>query len=246
MQTRSQQEIYQSFVEFVSNDIQHERRLVNRRMLNVFIWCFFLPAFISASILLLVKLKILPPRMRNQLDWLVLILPIFYSLYILSSEVLAQVPSAFRKGGIATTLVQSVREGEWRERVVEAMNRTVTASASDWSWIIASFRIDLEAMQYRTRYLTALAGAVFFLLMQGIDSLTDGDSKTTFVKTSILGWVETSTNDLTQFVGLALFLVLLYLTGSQTYHSLKRYLNCAELLARKKRALTVRACFKIT
>jgi hypothetical protein len=93
--------------------------------------------------------------------------------------------------------------------------------------------MDLQAMEYRTKYLTALAGAVFFLIMQGIDSLTDGEGKVTWVKSSVLGWVETSSSDLSQFVGLALFLVLLYLSGSQTYQSLKRYLNCIELLARK-------------
>ena len=47
-----------------------------------------------------------------------------------------------------------------------------------------------------------------------------------FVKINI-GW-----NILLAFVGL--FLVLLYLSGSQTYHSLRRYLNCARLIASAK------------
>lgn len=230
---KSRQELYQAMIEFIATDIQRERRRVNRRMLNVFFWCFLLPALITVSVLILVKLQILPRAARNHLDWLVLIFPVFYSLYILSSEVLIGVPSAFRKGGIAITLGQAIQEGEWRDKTSEAMERSVSASSEDWAWLVASFKIDLQSMQYRTKYLTALAGAVFFLLMQGIDSLTDDGGKTTWVKSSLLGWIETSSNDLSQFVGLGLFLVLLYLSGSQTYQSLIRYLGCAELILKK-------------
>jgi hypothetical protein len=230
MQKRSQNDLYQDFIEFISRDIQRERYLVNRRMLSVFVWCFFLPALVSATVLLLVKLGVLPRSVRSYLDWLVLILPIFYSLYILGFEVLAQVPSAFRKGKIATSLAQAIKENEWRQRVMGAMLQSLNITPEEWNWLIVSFRMDLLAMQNRTRYLTALAGAVFFLLMQGIDSLTDNDEKLTWTQAAFLGWVESSSNYLAQFVGLALFLVLLYLSGSQTYQSLKRYLNCAELI----------------
>jgi len=232
MPGKVRQESYSAFIEFIAKDIQKERHLANRRMLSVFFWCFFLPAVISLSILLLVKLQALPRSARTHLDWVVLILPTFYSIYILSSEVLAQIPSAFRRGGIATTLAQSVKEGEWRDRVTAAMEQTVVGTKEEWGWTIASFRMDLQAMQYRTKYLTALAGAVFFLLMQGIDSLTGTEDRVTWVKTT-MGWVDASPHDFSQFVGLGLFLVLLYLSGSQTYQSLQRYLNCAELVYRK-------------
>ena len=192
----------------------------------------FLP--FSATILLLVKLGIFPRSVRSYLDWLILILPIFYSLYVLGFEVLAQVPSAFRKGKVATSLTQIVKENEWRQRVAELMSRSVSASEEQWEWMIASFRVDLIAMKNRTRYLTALAGAVFFLLMQGIDNLTDTEDKMGWTKTAILGWVETSPGYASQFVGLALFLVLLHLSGSQTHQSLYRYLNCAELIRKGK------------
>jgi hypothetical protein len=115
------------------------------------------------------------------------------------------------------------------------MDKTLAASADEWDWIIANFKMDLRSMEYRTKYLTALAGAVFFLLMQGIDSIVDGEGKSTWVRTATLGWIETSSSDLSQFVGLALFLVLLYLSGSQTYHSLRRYLDCAELVRYQNR-----------
>jgi hypothetical protein len=203
-------------------------------MLNAFFWCFLLPTLSSLGILILVKMGLLPRHVRNHLDWIVLILPVFYSLYVLSFEVLAHIPSIFRRGGGASTLEHSFKEGEWRENISESMLKVVAASPDEWNWITASFKMDLQAMQYRTKYLTALAGAVFFLIMQGIDSLADGEEKVTWIRNSRLGWLETSTSNLAQFVGLGLFLMLLYLSGSQTYHSLKRYLDCAELINLRK------------
>ncbi len=233
MQGLNRQELYKSFIHFIAEDIQKERNRVNRRMLNVFFWCFFLPVLMSIILLILVKLRVIPRTFRNYLDWLILVVPIFYSIYILSIEVLAQVPGLFRRGGGAAMLEQPLKEGLWRERVSEEMARLIPASADQWEWVIASFKMDLQAMQNRTKYLTALAGAVFFLLMQGIDSLMDGEEKMTWVKTSLLGWVETSSNDFSQFVGLGLFLLLFYLSGNQAYQTLNRYLNCAELIKGK-------------
>lgn len=235
MQARTHQELYQSFIEFIANDIKRERSQVHRRILTVFLWCFFLPAAMSVTLLMMVKLGIVPRSVRSHLDWSVLIFPIFYSLYILGSEVLTQFPEAFRKGGGALTLSRALKEGKWRDQTIEVLEKAIPAGEEDWDWMIASFKIDLQALQYRTKYLTALAGAVFFLLMHGIDALTDDGGKVTWVKTSLLGWVDTSPNDLSQFVGLALFLVLLYLSGSQTNHALARYLNCAELILRSKK-----------
>jgi hypothetical protein len=225
-------DVYRDFVEFVRTDVQSERSRVNRRMFNVFFWCFLIPALASAAFLLLIKFHVLPRRARGMLDWMALIFPISYSLYILSSEVLAQVPAVFRKGGTSNVLGQSLKDTEWRERVCESMVRHVQASPDEWRWVVASFRIDLQAIQYRTRYLTALAGAVFFLLMQGIDTLGEVTSDipaAVWNKNPLMGWIESSSNDFSQLVGLALFLLLLYLSGNQTYHSLNRYLNCAEL-----------------
>lgn len=76
----------------------------------------------------------------------------------------------------------------------------------------------------------ALAGAVFFLLMYGIDSLTGQEEKINWVKSPALGWIQISNDHFSEFVGLALFLAVLYLLGNQTYFSPKRYLNCIELI----------------
>ena len=77
--------------------------------------------------------------------------------------------------------------------------------------------------------MTALAGAVFYLILQGVDLLGDEPPQVAWMK-SPMGWIEVSQNDFSQFIGLGLFLVLFYLSGSQTFHSLSRYLNCAELV----------------
>ncbi|MGZ3689393.1 MAG: hypothetical protein ACXVBW_13915 [Bdellovibrionota bacterium] len=238
MQGRTRQELYRAFLDFIGADIQRERKLVNRRMFSVALWCFLIPVGLVILVLVMSKIGVLPRSVRGHLDWLLLIFPVGYSLYILGSEVIAEIPASFRKGGVATSLGQSVHDSEWREKVRESMSRSLQATEVEWIWIVESFGADLKSMQYRARYMTALAGAVFFLIMQGIDSLTsDGDAsgKVTWVKNPLVGWVELTQSDFGQFVGLALFLVLFYLSSTQTAHSLGRYLNCAELNLLEKR-----------
>lgn len=210
--------LYPKFLDFVRDDHQKDRALDNRRMLSVFFWCFFVPAILSVATLLLVNYGILPRSMRGYLDWVVLVFPVLYSIYFLGSQVLTGLPVAFKHGGFAMGLVQTKKEWEWRFRLSEKMHRELKFSTHEWNWIVQNLKEDLERMQVKTRYMTALAGAVFFLLMQGIDSIT---SEVPVVET-----VSTSTSS--EWVGLFLFLGLLYMSGQQSYYSLKRYLACAE------------------
>jgi hypothetical protein len=231
MQGRTKEELYQSFIDFVGNDVQKERRHANRRMIYVFIWCLILPVVTAATILLLIRLHIFPRWARTYADWAVLLFPVIYSLYILSFEVLAEIPNAFRKGGIASTLGHATRQGEWRRRVCDSMMSGVPATAEEWKWVVTSFRMDLNGLRQRTSHLTALAGAVFFLIMHGIDSVGDTNVvRQVPTPNMVMGWVEAANNDISQMIALALFLVLFYLSGSQTYYSLSRYMNCAELV----------------
>ena len=234
---RAREDAYREFIEFVRIDVQRERLLVHRRMFSVFFWCFALPAAVSLGTLLLIKFRVLPIKARAIQDWMVLVFPVCYSLYVLGSEVIAQVPTVLRKGGVSGTLGQALKDAQWRERVGESMGRAVRAGEEEWRWIIENYRIDMASLQHRARYLTALAGAVFFLLMQGIDSLAGGDAEqaVSWTRNPITGLTETSNYDFSQFVGLGLFLVLLYLSGNQTYHSLARYLHCAEFNRVKSR-----------
>lgn len=226
MQSKSRLELYREFMEYIHQDIQGERKLVTRRIFSVFLWCFILPASISLALILMIKFGIIPRSVRRYLDWLILVFPLLYSLYVLSIEVLSEIPSAFRRGGIGNILNQAVRESEWRERICTELQGRIGRDPEVWRWLVASFRIELLGIQHRSRYLTALAGAVFFLLLQGIDSLGEPEGFTSFQ-----GWFESSSNSVAQFVGLGLFLVLFYLSGNQSYHSLVRYQRCAELVA---------------
>jgi hypothetical protein len=233
MQGRSRSEIYRDFIEFVQSECQREQSFVNRRMFSVFLWCFLLPVVVSVTVLLLAKFHIVPMRIRSYLDWLILIFPVSYSIYFLSFEVLRSAPQKLRGGGVVSALGDSLKEAKWRDETTLAMVKGVRATPEDWSWIISNFKIDLERMQNRTRQLTILAGAVLFLIMQGIDSISSEEPSVTWIKNPIVGWMELEATHMSEFVGLGLFLVLLYLSGSQTYYTLQRYLGCAQLVQRE-------------
>lgn len=231
MRETSSLELYRDFLDFVRSDLQSERRLGIRRMFNVFLWCFVLPAGVSILWMVLIKTGLLPRWTGRYLDWVIVGFPLAFVLYILIIDLLHDMPEAFRRGGMSATLGRTLDNAKWRDRVCEEMRERFLAKHSEnWPWLIRTFEVDLKNIQYRTRYLTALAGAVFFLLLQGLDYLDEPAAPVAWTRASILSWFETSSSHFVQFTGLGLFLVLLYLSGNQTYHSLMRYLQCAELL----------------
>jgi hypothetical protein len=217
---------YRRNLEFVQTLHQKDRLDVNRRMLSVFIWCFLAPVVTVAFVILMVNFGILPRVFRSYQDWIILIFPVLYSLYFLGSQVLSGVPDAFRRGGFGMTLGQAAREADWRIEVCTAMEKELVWPDEDWHWVISNADEDLERMQMRTRHLTALAGAVFFLIMQGIDSLTNDNAFT------VVAADPTSTTS-SEWIGLALFLLLLYLSGQQSVQTLRRFLSCARLVRRQ-------------
>jgi hypothetical protein len=229
-----QVELYRRFMDYVQADIQQERRLVNRRMFSVFFWCFIVPTVTATVLMFLIKIGLLPRRIGHYMDWLIVVFPVAYALYVLSLDVLRELPAAIRRGGIASLIDRAVDEEEWRSRVCQEMKQRFfnAETPEEWQRLLRGFEIDLTAMLQRTRYITALAGAVFFLLLQGIDSL-DAKSDLTWTPSSILSWFENSSSSLYQFVGLGLFLVLLYLSGSRPHQTLSRYYHCASLLLPK-------------
>ena len=236
MKQKSQQQLYRDFLDFITMDLQQERHQTHRRMFHVFFFCFFLPLLVSVASFSLIKFKIISIRYKAYIEWSILVLPICYSVYVLSFEVLSTIPYAVRRGGLAASLKKAGEEGQWREKVCGDMLKMVSSEKKDWPWIAQSFAMDVQVMFARTRHLTVLAGAVFFLIMQGIDLLGSAEEPIRWVKTAETGtWFETSSfGGLSQFVGLALFLVLLYLSGNQAHQFLMRYLYCAQLLERKE------------
>lgn len=216
--------LYGRYLEFVHSANQKDQRHVNRRIRSVFLWCFFIPVIVVAVVLLLVNRGILPRAFRSYQDWILLIFPVLYSLYFLSSQVLTGIPDAFRKGGFGLTLGQASREADWRIQHCESMERDLNLKPDEWTWVISNIEEDLERLQMRVRHLTALAGAVFFLIMQGIDSLTF-DAPT--YPANIPDITGTGTSE---WLGLALFLLLLYLSGQQNIQTIRRFLGCARLV----------------
>lgn len=228
MQIRSRQEQYQSFLDFVNQETQRERRNFGRRMFYVFLWCFVLPTMTLLFFLFLLRFQIIPRAARNYLEWIILIFPVCYSLYVLSVEVLKNLPSVIRRGGVATHLEESVKEFQWRDKILEGMQK-LGFSLEEWRLILAHYKIDLSRMKYRAGYLTIFAMAIFYFLIQGVDLFGESEPAVRWYK-SPMGWIETTSNDLTQYVGLGIFLVLFYLSGSQTVQSLNRYYECGEIL----------------
>ncbi len=223
---------YQQFLKLVQKRTIAERQTVNRRMLGVFVWCFLMPAVMIVATLILIRYEILPRTARNYLDWMILVFPVIYSVFILIGQVIRGIPSLFRVGGVAQTLIEAAENEKWRESFLSDSVAQLGKTRETWRYIAISFECDLERMLARIRYLTGLAGAVLFLIMQGIDSIAEVPPPPTSGQQFVLDWFIQSSTSATQFIGLSLFLLLLYLSGSQTYHSLKRYLDCARLMDR--------------
>lgn len=231
-ESQARELLYQKFIEFVRVQIKKERSAVNKRMFGVVLWCFLLPVLVSVILLILINLGAVPKEYKGSLDWLILIFPVFYALYFLGSEVLTEIPQVFREGGASSALKKPVEEGKWRVKTCKEMLQTIRASHSEWDWLASSYRMDLKAIQYRARYLTGLAGAVFFLIFEGLDSLSqDGWVVYNFGSMTIPIFLERIADQLNQVVGMIIFLVMLYLSGIQFHHTLERYLNCVELIS---------------
>lgn len=225
-------EVYLDFLEFVSKDLAEEQVLLNRKIRGVFLWCFAIPAVASATILLFSKVGLLPRSARAWVDWVSLLFPISFSLFTLGSEVIVRIPIRFKKGALAPQLAPALQAGQWRSRVSGQMTKLLHLKKEEWDWVVENFKMDLDSMLQRTRFLTALAGAVFFLVMQGIDSVADEPlvlPKHMPPQAVLLAAGEWAMGGISQYVGLSLFLTLLYLSGAQTHQTLLRYLRSAEL-----------------
>lgn len=216
---------YRSFVEFVSEEIRREKLAGHRKMLFVLIACFIVPAILAVIIGALSRRGLMPATSSSLVSTLILVFPIGYSIIILARE--------FRRGVKQPGLLNNtLREAEWRSGVSTRIASRLSISPPDLRWLIQQFGFDIEGMAYRNRYLTGLAGAVLFLLMEGIDLVADpqplGVSQTLVTPHGV--W-QVSGTDLAQFVGLSLFLVLFYLSGSHACQTLRRYLRCLEGMA---------------
>lgn len=235
MEFRSTTELYTSFIDFIKLDLKNERRIANRRMFNVFLWSFLIPFFATLMLIVFVKLHVLPRTWSRYFDWVILVSPIVYSIYIVSSEVFIEVPGFFKRGGGIFNLNQAVAQNKWRENICIQLENHISANIRDWKWIYENFHLDLISLRNHTRNLTALAGAVIYFLLQGIDFLDVKESHESIVKSGNLTKLfEASSNNLTQLIAISVVLMLLYLSGQQSHQALQRYLHCVHLIVFKK------------
>ena len=233
---KSKLEHYSTFLKFIQDDSQRDRMQVHQQMFSTLLWCFLIPVSLSAVILFFVKMGFLPHKAKSWTDVTLLIFPLLYSAYFLGSQVLVDVPHLFRRGGLSMSLRQTLKEGHWRAETSAKMSKAIPLTPKEWSWITQNFKTDLRILLNRTRFLIALGGTLFFLLSQSFEFFeTQPPVNVTnlpigaelFVKL-----IRYFSAEITAVISLVLFLILLYLTGTQLYNSLNRYLDCAELLAR--------------
>ncbi len=210
---------YVEFMRFVQAHNNRDRLVVSRKLFSFVLWCFIAPAIVSVLIIVLANSSVIPKSARSYLDWVMLVFPVLYSLYFVGAQLLSGVPKVYREGGFAQSLAQVLSEYGWRVGVLKEFNPTPAWTTEDWDWVTRNLEIDISRLQARARYLTGLAGSVFFLIMQGIDALTlDAQS------------AAATDSGPAQWVGLALFLTLFYISSLQTPQNLQRYLSTARLM----------------
>ena len=235
MEHSGKDEIYPQFIRWLQSDLQKERSLVNRRMFSIVLWCFILPAILTLVAFLLSRFQLLPGRFRNYVDWIPLVFPVGYSIYVLFTEVLLDLPSWFKRGGYSSVLNQVYSDSEWRRSTCERMTKSLPFTGEQWAWIQENFETDILSVRHRSRYFTFLGGAVFYIALQGLDFLAD-DAGPVSLETAV-GWanlVQIWVESISRVVSLGVFVFLLYLSGSQLTFNLRRYSDCLRLLGFKK------------
>ncbi|MGE0615265.1 MAG: hypothetical protein AB7P04_06465 [Bacteriovoracia bacterium] len=230
MLQRTRLKLYTDFSQYISKENQRERGVVTRRIWGVFVWCFLVPIGVSVLFLVFLHTGALPPKFKAYSDWVTLLSPLVYSAYFFGSEFLKNLPSALLAGGVETTLHHQLKLSEWRDQTCETLRAQLGGNQQDWQWLAQTFRMDLRDLLFRIRYMTALSGVVFFIILYGLDSLEDGPSVSD--GRMILHVFETLMNAGSQILLIGLFLVLLYFSGIQIHQSLLRYLDCVELLGK--------------
>lgn len=237
MTTKNRAEIYADFLKFIQDDSQKDRMQVHQQMFSTLLWCFLVPVSFSIVLIFFIRFGMISHRWKTWADISLLAFPLIYSLYYLGSQVLVDVPLLFRKGGLSMSLRQIAKEGHWRHQTTQKLSQMVKAQPKDWEWIVTHFKMDLRILLQRTRFLILLGGVLFYILSQSFDIVDHTPSVVTYSALPVgadifLKLIHYISSEFSAVIALVLFLTLLYLTGTQLYHSLHRYLDCAELLAK--------------
>ena len=221
---------YQQFIQWVQEDLNQHRLMVNRKVFSVVFWCLVLPAVMSLVLYGLKKFQIVNDV--RQFSVIVFTPPFLYALYSIWPT-FRDIPRVFKKGGIGATLEESVREVEWREQVVQRLSQEVRLTAREWRLVEFHLEREIDRMRMQNRHMTALSGVVLFFMFQFLDlgSLPE-EVNGAGAGELVRSWVEQLSQWGGQVFSLLLFSTLFYLSGTQIHRYLERYRVCVERLGR--------------
>jgi hypothetical protein len=221
---------YQQFVNWVQQDMNKDREIVNRKVFSVVLWCLIFPVMLSLLVYGLRKYQILVGPVRY-LDTFIFLPPFLYALYSLWPT-LRDLPRVFRKGGLGAMLEGSAKEVEWREKTATRIQTEIQLTPKEWK--IVSFHLEQEMirLQDQNRYMTILSAVVLFFMFQFLDL---GGAIETPLEASPAGmikvWVAQFSQWGIQIFSLSLFSALFYLSGLQFQRYLQRYWVCIKRIS---------------
>lgn len=218
---------YEQFVNWVQNDMQKDRFIVNRKVFSVVVWCLIFPSVVLVVLFALRKYQWIGPM--RYADLIIFLPPFTYALYSLWPTI-REIPKVFRKGGLNALLDESLKEVEWREKTSAKLKSDLKLTTKEWNLIAFHLGADLSRMTQQNRYMSILAGVVLFFMFQFLDL---GAASTEVVLEStnvnlVKVWVDQFSQWSVQVFSLGLFSALFYLSGLQFQRYLNRYLVCIE------------------
>jgi hypothetical protein len=220
---------YQQFIQWIQEDMNKDRLIVNRKVFSVVFWCLVLPAMVSLVIYGLRKFQLIATV--HYLDQFLFLPPFLYALYSLWPT-LRELPSVFKKGGLSSVLEESAREVEWKEQVILRLRQEVRLTHKEWELVAFYLDSEIRRLRSQNRYLSTLSGVVLFFMFQFLDL---GGSAEVMRQQGSAGLVSMWVDQFSQWGGqifsLILFSCLFYLSGTQIQKHLERYRVCVSRIA---------------
>ncbi len=226
---------YAAILLWIQEDLRKDRFAVHRRIFMILLWCLILPAIIASLLMVGIRLGWLPADWKRFLDWVTVMFPAGFALYVFVTEVATGFPAWIRVGGLGGVLKQIQQESEWRASARERVAAKFKLSPSAWLVVAKRYEADLKQVQFRTNFLVGLGSAVFFILLQGLDLASETDPRPLAVEgPKLLIHLVTLWNEtFTRITSLGIFSVLLYLSGVQMVATLRRYIGVLSELAER-------------
>lgn len=224
---RSADLTFKMLAEWIQTDLQSDRKAMNKKILNVVLWCLGYPTLLVVLLLLIRRLNFF--YLDRYFDYIVFFPP---AIYIIISiwPMLREVPTVFKKGGISAHLDETTQEIKWREARTSKMIQDLKLNPLEWQQIQFHLKNEIERFREQNRYMTILTGSVLFLLFQFLD-LGNPDPAFVYSKNpqSLAAfWVNQFSQWSVQVFSLIIFVVLFYLSGTQSQRILSRYLVCID------------------